>query len=199
MLTKHKSFFEPLFDKIAVRLTRIHPHYLTLLSLLFSVVFFIALQLKWYIPGLIFYLGQLFDALDGFVARKTHKVTAFGGFLDSTSDRFSDFFLLAGFGYANLVPWELVVPAIATSFFISYVRSRAEFASSKAISFSHGIMERTERIMLVFIAFFCFLLFPALQILHMSVLVFAFIILVVFNSITLLQRIFIVYKSLHAA
>ncbi len=48
----------------------------------------------WVAAGLMIILSGLFDLFDGVVARKLGKVTAFGGFLDSVLDRYSDLLLL---------------------------------------------------------------------------------------------------------
>jgi len=50
--------------------------------------------------------------LDGMVARKYHKVTAYGGFLDSTMDRVADFLIITAFSFGGIVRWEIVAPLL---------------------------------------------------------------------------------------
>ncbi|GAB4319658.1 MAG: archaetidylinositol phosphate synthase [Promethearchaeota archaeon] len=84
-----------------------------------------------------------FDVFDGAVARETGKNSAFGGFLDSTLDRFSDAAIFLGLvlgGYCHVVVGFL---SVASALLISYVRSRAEFegVDMKGV----GFLERAER------------------------------------------------------
>src|ERR671928_589696 len=46
--------------------------------------------------GIILIVANLFDMLDGQVARLTGRVTSFGGFLDSSLDRLSDMVVFVG-------------------------------------------------------------------------------------------------------
>src|SRR5947199_5818901 len=46
--------------------------------------------------GVVLIVANLFDMLDGNVARMTGNVTKFGGFLDSSLDRLSDMFAFVG-------------------------------------------------------------------------------------------------------
>ena len=55
---------------------------------------FFILKGFWFLAGLAIILSGLFDLFDGVVARKLGKVTAFGSFLDSVLDRYSDLLLL---------------------------------------------------------------------------------------------------------
>ncbi len=55
--------------------------------------------------GTLVLLSGLFDAVDGVIARTTGKVTAFGGFFDSVSDRYADAFVLDGRD-----PWRALQP-----------------------------------------------------------------------------------------
>jgi len=73
------------------------------------------------------------DMLDGAVARLGGKSTPFGAFLDSTTDRFSDFAVYAGIAAhyawqepANVTFILLAMSAFFAAFMISYTRARAE-------------------------------------------------------------------------
>jgi len=91
------------------------------------------------------------DMADGQVARRVGRVTAFGAFLDSTLDRYSDlalymglvvYYTLAGRGFYMM----LAAVAMASSFMVSYSRARAE---SLIPSCKVGFMERPERLVLL--------------------------------------------------
>lgn len=96
------------------------------------------------------------DMLDGAVARIGGKGSAFGAFLDSTMDRFSDFAIFAGMalfyarpGSANLTYVFLAMLAFANAFVISYARARAEDLIE---SCSVGYWQRGERSAAILIA-----------------------------------------------
>jgi CDP-diacylglycerol--glycerol-3-phosphate 3-phosphatidyltransferase len=98
-------------------------------------------------------LAGLFDMLDGRVARVTHRVTPFGGFLDSVLDRYSDLSLLIGllvfYGRINRF-WYVTLVAVGMigSVMVSYTRARAE---NLIPSCKVGFLERPERVVLFII------------------------------------------------
>ena len=114
---------------------------------------------------LLFFTAGAFDAFDGSVARKMNLVTKYGGFLDSTLDRYSDAFLILGMvagGYFDgnnyFTPGIGITPttgmylgfwSMVSCLLISYIRSIAEKGGvdMKGV----GFMERGERILLIFI------------------------------------------------
>ena len=161
--------------------------------------------------GLLLLAGSCFDLLDGAVARVTKNVTKRGAFLDSTIDRVSDaaMFLalvwrqLAGKGAggswaggvvtsgnlgAQLSPaarttiW-LALAAMILGFLVSYVRARAEGLGFEC---KVGIAERPERVVIMAIALLLNRPSPALAI------------LVAASALTLLQRVFHVWKQASA-
>src|SRR6202142_3032567 len=100
--------------------------------------------------GVLFLAGFL-DMADGQVARRVGRVTAFGAFLDSTLDRYSDLALYMGLVvYYPLAgrPFYMTLAAVAmaSSFMVSYSRARAE---SLIPSCKVGFMERPERLVLL--------------------------------------------------
>ena len=136
------------------------------------------------------WLGIIFDALDGYVARKAGKVSSFGAFFDSTVDRVSDFFYISAFGFAGFISWPLVTFALLTTFLISYVKARGEGLLPKTINLQEGVMQRTERLgLLVFI----FLLFISQFVQFATML---FVLFIVLNFITIMQRFLVIKKLL---
>jgi len=182
MLTKFKKYLEPVLFIIAQPFLSINPNILTGVSVIFALLFAISLSKHMYALAAISWIGIIFDALDGYVARKTNKVTKFGAFFDSTMDRISDFFYVSAFGFAGLVPWTGVSFAIVTTFLVSYTKARGEslLPGSKIVN---GITQRTERLLLLFL---CFALF-ALGFNNVG-LVF-FVLLIILNGTTVIQRI----------
>ncbi len=143
-----------LLDRIvgALAATGINPNALTLVGLVVNfaaAVMFATGRFKT-AAFIIFFAGFL-DMLDGQVARRTNKVTAFGAFYDSTLDRYSDMALYMGLlvNYAvNGRSSYVVLAAVATagSVMVSYARARAE---SLIPLCKVGFMERPERIVLL--------------------------------------------------
>jgi CDP-diacylglycerol--glycerol-3-phosphate 3-phosphatidyltransferase len=101
---------------------------------------------------IIFFAGFL-DMLDGQVARRQNRVTAFGAFYDSTLDRYSDMALYMGLLVYYAVVGRssyVILGAVATagSVMVSYTRARAE---SLIPLCKVGFMERPERLVLLII------------------------------------------------
>ena len=104
-----------------------------------------------FLGGLLILIGGLGDLLDGPLARFTGKSSRFGAFLDSTVDRYSDFFLFGGiaFHFATEESWAwclVTFGILLGTFLTSYTKARAE---SLIPSCSVGFLERAERILLL--------------------------------------------------
>src|SRR6202011_1065281 len=103
--------------------------------------------------ALIILFAGFLDMLDGQVARRQNRVTAFGAFYDSTLDRYADMALYMGllvyYSVSGRTPY-VVVAAVATagSVMVSYARARAE---SLIPLCKVGFMERPERLVLLII------------------------------------------------
>ena len=194
MLSTNRNKFQKLIAFIAKPFLKVHPNILTFISLLFAVLFFIALFYHIYILALCSSIGLLFDAIDGYVARTTNKTSAFGAFLDSTLDRVADFLVISAFGFAHLVSWEIVTVLLAMSFLVSYVRSRAEIASKLQIAFGDGLIQRAERLIIIFISLLAYVVFPNLRLGSWNIVEIVFLLLILLSTYTLIQRIWSTYK-----
>lgn len=105
--------------------------------------------------AIILLVSGLCDTLDGTLARRTGRTTAFGAFIDSTIDRLTElasfgalivYFGARGEGAGAGVVLSLV--AIAGSFLTSYTRARAE---GLGLECRVGLLERPERIAILVI------------------------------------------------
>jgi phosphatidylglycerophosphate synthase len=195
MLSHKKTHLEKYFEPLASRLSRVNPNLLTLVGSIPSLFFFVFLNYHWYVPALIIFLGMSLDMLDGLVARRWNKTTAFGGFLDSFMDRVSDFLVITAFSFSGLVRWNIAAPLLLFAFLTSYARSRGELAKTGA-NFAVGIIERTERLMLIFIALLFYTFVPNLTVNGFNAAEVVFIIIGILSLITVLQRIYYAYKQL---
>jgi CDP-diacylglycerol--glycerol-3-phosphate 3-phosphatidyltransferase len=106
----------------------------------------------WVAASLVFIVSGLVDSLDGSLARYQGRVTAFGGFLDSTLDRLAEAVILGALGITFAQDgrdWALAAcfGALAGSFLVSYARARAEGLGIQGSS--GGLMGRPERLVLL--------------------------------------------------
>ena len=164
------------------------PNLLTLLGLLAMLLAsFLVFRGYWVYAGLAILLSGILDLFDGVIARRLNKVTRFGGFFDSVLDRYSDLLFL----FALLLVYlkqdrrDLVilvfVVAIGTAL-VPYARARAEAAQ---VVCNIGLMERAERLILLVAGTLFHVMVPVLWI------------LAVLTHITVLQRIYHVWKKLN--
>lgn len=106
--------------------------------------------------GVILIVANLFDMLDGQVARLSGRVTRFGGFLDSSLDRLSDMVVFVGLMvfYARSTQFHstlnvfLAGAALMGSVMVSYTSARAESLIPKC---DVGFLRRPERVVLLII------------------------------------------------
>jgi CDP-diacylglycerol---glycerol-3-phosphate 3-phosphatidyltransferase len=97
-------------------------------------------------------LTSICDIFDGRIARATRTTSAYGGFLDSTLDRFVESFAFIGFAvylrHLSLGP-AVATAALAGSLLVSYARARGE---SLGVMCKEGLMQRAERLVLMILA-----------------------------------------------
>lgn len=196
MLSTLKPHVEQALKPLASLLRNVNPNIITLTGLIFPVLFLIFLVQEMYLLALVAFIFNGLDMVDGLVARAQNKVTAFGGLLDSTVDRFADFTVLAAFGFAGLVSWEIILPVVLLTYLISYIRSRTELAANGTLVASVGFMERTERLLLVFAGLSLYAVAPGTLLGNFNILEIMFVLLGILSAITVGQRIAFAYKKL---
>ncbi|HNX68370.1 MAG TPA: CDP-alcohol phosphatidyltransferase family protein [Candidatus Omnitrophota bacterium] len=182
--------FESAINRIVAWLTQqgISPNQLTLtgaaLNLLAGVIY---AKGFFFLGGWMLLVAGLGDLLDGPLARATGKASSFGAFLDSTVDRYSDFFVFAGIAACFIgrgeVFWFLVsLGIILGAFAVSYSKARAEnFIKDCGV----GVFGRGERVILLGLAS---IFTPLLKL--------ALLVLLVGTHITAVQRILHTKKTL---
>jgi CDP-diacylglycerol--glycerol-3-phosphate 3-phosphatidyltransferase len=107
--------------------------------------------LFYWLGAVVFVIGSILDILDGALARLSGKGTPFGAFLDSTTDRVSEGFMLGSIAlvfhrHGNQVALAFAFAAVAGSFLVSYTRARAEALGLKG---DVGIGSRAERVVVI--------------------------------------------------
>jgi CDP-diacylglycerol--glycerol-3-phosphate 3-phosphatidyltransferase len=187
MLTHYKGWLQRVADPVARLLVRarVRPNQLTILGLGVSVVAaytFAHGRLR--VGAALLAVAGLFDFFDGSLARLANRVSAFGAFLDSVVDRYSDLVVLLGIGlyYERAGETGGVFFTMATligTIMVSYTKARAQ---SIGVACEIGLMERPERIIVLIAGGIFHLLFPAM------------IALAVLTNLTALHRIFYVRR-----
>lgn len=162
------------------------PSILTLIGLFFSLItgiFFAFGYLR--VGGILILFAGLFDMLDGVYARAFSRASSFGAFLDSTSDRYSDMFVLSGLGimYAQKIAVGYLILTLITMIgfvMVSYTKARAESIIQRC---DVGIMERPERVIMLALG---------ALVLRMEICLW---ILAILTHFTVLQRIWYTYQK----
>lgn len=111
---------------------------------------------QFFYAGLVMIFANIFDMLDGRVARLTGRVSKFGAFLDSTLDRLSDMIVYLGIiifysrdtEYHSTLYASLTGAALIGSVMVSYASARAESLIPKC---DVGFLRRPERVVLLII------------------------------------------------
>lgn len=177
--------------------TPLSPNVVTLLGVVVQgVAAWLIIDGRLMVAGLVAIAAALMDAFDGALAKAQNRVSPFGGFLDSTTDRLSDALYLAPIAWLYGVspdsanhdePWVAAVALVAliASFLVSYVKARAE---SLGFDCRVGIAERAERVILLIIGLVFESLLPAVLVL-----------LAVLAVITVVQRVAHVHSQARAA
>ena len=107
--------------------------------------------LFYWLGGAVFVVGSVLDILDGALARTSGKGTPFGAFLDSTTDRISEGFMLGAIAlvfsrHGNEVAVAFAFAALGGSFLVSYTRARAEALGLRG---DVGLGSRAERVVVI--------------------------------------------------
>jgi len=141
---------------------------------------------NWYRGAGLIILAGFFDILDGAMARNCGQTSSFGSFLDSVLDRYSDLSLLIGLliyysRQSSVLLQVLVGLAIMGTALVPYTRARAEVLIPKC---NVGMMERPERILLIF--------FGAAISSIMPIIIW---ILAIFTNLTVIQRIHFTWRQ----
>jgi CDP-diacylglycerol---glycerol-3-phosphate 3-phosphatidyltransferase len=145
-----RQLFKGVFDSIGTFLNGlgIRPNVITTAGLLGNIAAGILIasgQLLW--GGIVAMVMSPLDALDGTMARLRNESSRYGAFVDSVSDRYSEFALYAGLlvYFINTGTWQdalLVLFAAMGSLLVSYIRAKAEALNYSA---KIGLFTRVER------------------------------------------------------
>ncbi|MFH1055657.1 MAG: CDP-alcohol phosphatidyltransferase family protein [Candidatus Altiarchaeota archaeon] len=176
------------------------PNAWTWLSLAPAVFGFISLYNHMLLPGLILFVTSAFmDIIDGNVARVTKSVSNLGAFLDGVIDRYVEFSLYLGLWFYLGETTQLLLPnglwlflllfgALMPSFITAYADHRNVVTSPEKLKNIGGILERFERLLLLYFGMF-------LGIFNPLWLTYSIILTAVLANITSIQRIYAVIRA----
>jgi phosphatidylglycerophosphate synthase len=191
MLSHYKTPLARLADPVARALlrARLRPNHLTVVGLGVSIGAACAMaQGRLRLAAFLLVVAGLCDFFDGALARLANSVSAFGAFLDSVVDRYSDQMILLGgvLYYERLADTPGVCLTLITlvgTVMVSYTKARAQ---SIGVSCEIGLMERPERLILLIAGLTFHLLTPAL------------VVLAILTNLTALQRILYTRRAMAA-
>lgn len=158
-LYKGRERFQGFSVKIGIAFAklRLSPNQWTLLSLipiLVALYFLIREQFLW--AALFFIISSFLDLVDGSVARVTGQVTKLGAYLDTVVDRYVEGIIIFGLLFASLPHWVFPVQAWIFLYFFgalmtTYAKAAAKEKDLVEEEMRGGIMERAERLIILFI------------------------------------------------
>jgi len=172
------------------------PNFLTGVSLVCAAVsgiFFWKDSMGWGVFWML--MASFADMLDGSTARAGNSGTIFGGILDHVSDRYGEFFILAGITMSGAAHpgWGLF--ALFGMLIASYTRAAAE-SIGKLKNCAVGIMGRLEKFILIIFGAIMEIYFPTGTWPRGGWLEFALIIVGATSTITSVQRLVYARKML---
>jgi CDP-diacylglycerol---glycerol-3-phosphate 3-phosphatidyltransferase len=138
--------------------TRVTPNQLTTAGVSLCAVAAVLVYLEYrgellffWLGAVVFVTGSVLDILDGALARAGGKGTPFGAFIDSTTDRMSEAFLLGAIAlvfmrHEHEFALAATFAAVVGSFLVSYTRARAEALGLRG---DVGIGSRAERVVVI--------------------------------------------------
>jgi len=187
MLLGVKKYSEKLLLPLGKKIKKIPANFITALGLFFA---FLTL-LSFLVQNIVFiiitlFIVEFFDQLDGVVAR-LQGPTKLGAFLDSTLDRIGDFFIFFGIilgGYTNLY---IGLVTLAGAFLTSYTRAKIESLGVPNL-YGVGLLERTDRVPILFIGSIFQIWFP-------TAIWWTMVILAIGTNVTVLQRFIYAFKK----
>ena len=131
--------------------SRVTPNALTASGVLLCAAASVLVYFEYRNEILFYWLGAAVFVLGSVLARLSGKGTPFGAFLDSTTDRISEAFMLGSialvfYRHGHEIALAFTFAAMAGSFLVSYTRARAEALGLKG---DVGIGSRAERVVVI--------------------------------------------------
>lgn len=129
---------------------------LTISRVVISLILFsmISLGVKWHLCAILFVVGALTDALDGWIARKWQLVTVFGRIMDPFADKFLTigvFVFLIPHRDSGVLPW-MFIAILGREILITSLRG---FLEQQGVDFSASSSGKLKMILQCVAVAFC--------------------------------------------
>jgi CDP-diacylglycerol--glycerol-3-phosphate 3-phosphatidyltransferase len=184
-----RELFAPAVTRVVnwLKAAGISPNTITIAGFLLTALSAIVLAggaFRW--GAILLLIASVFDMLDGALARATAQISAFGAFLDSTLDRYSESvtFLALAYYFSGLPDARtetlLILITVIGSLMVSYTRARAEALN---VECKAGVLQRPERVILLIAGLLIGWVQPVLWIMALL------------TNISAIQRIYEVYTN----
>jgi archaetidylinositol phosphate synthase len=132
------------------------------------------------------------DKLDGVLARAGNHVSKWGGLLDATLDRISDSLIYIAIGYSGSADWGLCSIAMLMGLLVSYSKAKAEaglgISNIGSNQMSIGLMERTERLVLVGVSLFVYYFVSKDLVFNLNIVEIVLVISIILTFLTFVMR-----------
>ncbi len=186
-LEKFRSLFHKVIDPLIILLARlkITPNMVTTSSLFFlAITIYFIFKKELAIAAIMMALTSVIDSLDGALAKRVGS-TKFGDFYDAFIDRWVEVATFYAISITFPELYQLCFLALVFSLMTSYVAARAEvWTIGVKIKYIGSIGSRAGRLITLILA----MLFNQLII--------GLILIIIFSSITMVARTFVVMKTL---
>ncbi len=188
------------FSKLSIRVGMVFskvglsPNQWTLLSFVPAVFSFYFLIQRYFLPAaILFFLSSFIDWIDGSIARVMGKVSKLGAYLDTIMDRYVEAIVLLGLLFANLPDFYLPIYAwlflyLLGSFMTTYAKSAAKEKNLVEGELRGGLLERAERLIILFFG----ILLAHLNPIYLT---YVIVILAVLTNVSALQRMWIATRK----
>lgn len=201
VLFKNRQKFAGLSVKIGIVFSKLglSPNQWTLFTLVptFIALYFLIKEL-FLEAAILFIFASFIDLVDGSVARVTGRVTKLGAYLDTIVDRYVEGIIIFGLLFAslpNLVISNFIIPihALVFIFFFgsmmtTYAKSAAKEKELVEKEIKGGILERAERLIILFIGILSAIYNPIYLTYTIAILAFL-------SNVTAIQRILIAWRK----
>jgi len=196
MFYKSREKFNTLSVKVGIGFSklRLSPNQWTLIAVIpILAAFYYLVKEEFLYAAILFFVSVFIDLIDGSVARVTGSVSRLGAYLDTVVDRYVEGIIMFGLLFASLPNLFLPIQAWIFLYFFgslmtTYVKSAAKEKELVTEELRGGLLERAERLIILFIGLLLAVLDP-------FYLTYVIVILAALTNITALQRMAIAVKG----
>jgi len=197
-LTSRRKNLKKIYEPIGIALAKTHltPNIITVISIIFgSLSAFYFYHREPLVGAILLFFSGFFDLMDGVVARENDKSSKFGAVFDWLADKFVDGVILFSIGLAYTNPFLTVLAVVSNmlhTFIKPVVYAEIGFEERKKGKINDplegvGFFGRPETLLSIII----FSLLDYFKILDLK---FGFLFITVLTILSLLQRIFYLYR-----